>query len=277
MALKTTSGFTTGLAQPQQPQSQGTPYNPQQGQPFGAWSPQQPPASWGQPIHGQQGGGQFGMPQGFQPSHGPILRIDQGPVPGTTMFRPQMNPPTQAGPPGQFGQRTPITRSPAPRPGGITQSQRMQNQYGDFWKQAQQMFPTMNPGQQQEMARFMRNQQQSQNQAMIDQARQAGMNQWQADQAAAGRNIQDIGSSQRTSQQRPAQTAPRAPAATPARGPMPSGFGGNMGRIDGPGQMPPEISEWVDSIASTGQVWGGGPPGMPAHLRPIYNQWAGAS
>jgi hypothetical protein len=74
----------------------------------------------------------------------------------------------------------------------------MERQFGDFWGQAQQMFPTMTPGQQQEMARFMKNQQESQNRSMIDQTRQAGMNQWQADQAAAGQNIQDIGSGYRT-------------------------------------------------------------------------------
>jgi hypothetical protein len=170
MALKTTSGFTTGLARPQQPQSQGTPYNPQQGQPFGAWSPQ--PGSQAVP----------------------------GPIPGTTMFRPPMQPPSQApaANQGQFGQRTPITQGPAPRPGGITQDQIMQRQFGDFWGQAQQMFPTMSPWQQQEMARFLKNQQQRQNQAMIDQARQAGMNQWHADQAAAGQNIKDIGPGYRT-------------------------------------------------------------------------------
>jgi hypothetical protein len=45
-----------GQAQPQQPQPQGTPYNPQQGQPFGAWSPQpaqsanaQQPSGWSPP------------------------------------------------------------------------------------------------------------------------------------------------------------------------------------------------------------------------------------
>jgi hypothetical protein len=242
-----------GRARPIPPQSQGTPYNPQQGQnfagfgsqqggAFSAWNPnianntqaQRPPAfqsqtnnfdgtqsqmpnfqqrdafisqinnqlgqmqgqSWNQPV----GAPQFNFPQmwgqagqmvqqGFQnpfaaqpgglPTQ-PGSRADGGPVPGTTMFPPPM-PPTTANQ-GQPGQRTPITRAPAPRPGGITQDQVMQRELGDFWNQAQQMFPTMSPGQQQEMARFMKNQQQSQNQAMIDQARQAGINQPNADQ-----------------------------------------------------------------------------------------------
>lgn len=42
------SQFGPDSAQPKQPQPQGTPYNPQQGQPFGAWGqqpmPQRPPA-----------------------------------------------------------------------------------------------------------------------------------------------------------------------------------------------------------------------------------------
>jgi hypothetical protein len=253
MALKTAKGFTTGLAQPQQPQSQGTPYNPQQGQPFGAWSPQPagglqggtwgaigrqpnpfggsampaqpagPPASWGQPIHGQQVGSQFPMPQpsqagppGWSPQPG--SQAVPGPVPGTTMFRPPMQqpqgwephdflpdhgrplppPPGGGRPVSQPGQRTPITQGPAPRPGGITQDQIMQRQYGDFWNQAQQMFPTMSPGQQEQMAREMRNQQQRQNQAALDRARQGSLNQWHADQAAAGQGIKDIGPGYRT-------------------------------------------------------------------------------
>jgi hypothetical protein len=191
--------FRPGQAQPSQAPASGTPYSPQQGQPFGAWAPQQPPASWGQPIHGQQGGSAF--PRQPPPQVGPGIQYapgfqpSQGPMPGTTMFRPPMIP---TAPPGQFGQRGPITQGPAQRPGGITQSQIMERQFGDFWGQAQQMFPGMNPMQQQEMARFMKNQQESQNRSMIDQARQAGMNQWHADQAAAGQNIQDIGPGYRT-------------------------------------------------------------------------------
>ncbi len=67
-----------------------------------------------------------------------------------------------------------------------------------FFEQAQQMYPTMNPGQQQQMARLIKNQQEAQSRAALDQARQQGMNQWHADQAAAGKSIQDIGSRQRT-------------------------------------------------------------------------------
>jgi hypothetical protein len=225
-------------AQPRQSQPQGTPYNPQQGQPFGAWAPPpsppmtqapasrplppqalqqmnqarppmtqaggfpasggqpsfapppqpqatQPPASWGQPIHGQPGGNRVGTPQG--PAH------------GATMFPPPMNPPTQAGPQGQFGPN-PHHAGPANTAAwrGAERDRRMQNQYGDFWNQAQTAFPTMTPQQQEEMARRMKLDQERANQQILADARRQGMNQWYADQAAAGQNIKDIGPGYRT-------------------------------------------------------------------------------
>jgi hypothetical protein len=74
----------------------------------------------------------------------------------------------------------------------------MQNQYGDFWNQAQTAFPTMTPQQQEEMARRMKLDQERANQQILADARQQGMNQWYADQAAAGQNIKDIGPGYRT-------------------------------------------------------------------------------
>jgi hypothetical protein len=225
--LRFPQGF--GQAQPSQPQSQGTPYNPQQGQPFGAWSPQQPPASRGQPIHGQQGGSQFPMPQpsqagppGWSPQPG--SQAVPGPVPGTTMFRPPMNQPqgwephhflprpgemlapSQVPQPGggrpvsQPGQRTPITQGPGQRPGGAYSPMPAGTPQSllPFFEQAQQFFPAMNPFQQREAAHQIRNQQESQQRQMMEAVRAQGMNQWQADQAAAGQGIKDIGPGYRT-------------------------------------------------------------------------------
>jgi hypothetical protein len=257
MALKTASGFTTGLAQPKQPQSQGTPYNPQQGSNFGAWAPA-PAQSQGTPSNPQQGQ-PFGA---WAPTPGSTAA--SGPIPGTTVWRPPMNAaaPQPAAPASGKPQRAPVTQAPAPRPTGISQNEVMQRQFGDFWGQAQQMFPTMSPVQQQEMAQWLKSQQEANNQRTLDQAREHGMQQWHADQAAAGQNIKAAPA---------ATTAPRPTIASrPAAPPPPASAGPQAASITGqpePGKKGtpprggpaqsatagPDLGAWYDKMVSDGR------------------------
>jgi hypothetical protein len=117
-----------GQAQPQQPQPQGTPYNPQQGQPFGAWSPQ--PA---QSANARQ-------PSGWSPPSGSMLdqalrdRASLGATnqPGAAFPLPQQQPgnqwpprgsvpPSQQGP--SFSHPVAQRTGPSPQPQGGGQSQ----------------------------------------------------------------------------------------------------------------------------------------------------------
>jgi hypothetical protein len=99
-------------AQPQQPQSQGTPYNPQQGQPFGAWAPQQqatpqpqtPATATGLPF---QPMGQIGN----QPPPPPAVREWMNSLtPGHWQLQPWHGPPASESPP------PPSSAQPSPPP-----------------------------------------------------------------------------------------------------------------------------------------------------------------
>lgn len=153
-----------GQAQPRQPPSQGTPYNPMGGlpppRPLPAPRPSQgqPQPSWGRPIHSPQ--------QGPQSQSTPYN-------PGRPMPPPYQFPaPPQAPPqrPPSTGGRAPVTSQPSPRPGGIF----------------------MLPYQQREEAHRQRAAQERQQIAADRQNREAGLNQWHADQQAAGQRLNTL-------------------------------------------------------------------------------------
>jgi hypothetical protein len=109
----------------------------------------------------------------------------------------------------------------------------------------------------------LKEQQQRQNQAMIDQARQAGMNQWHADQAAAGQNIQAAPAAApaprpKNVASRPATQSPPAsagPQAASITGQPEPGKKGTPPR-GGPAQSAtagPDLGAWYDKMVSDGR------------------------